>query len=56
MNNYAVINGGNVINIILWDGVTPYNPGIGFSLVEIPNGTNVCIGYTYNSSTSTFSA
>jgi hypothetical protein len=49
--NYAIINNGTVINIVLWDGVSPYNPGSGNTLVLIPADTFVNIGYTYNGST-----
>lgn len=32
--NYAVIDeNGRVVNVILWDGVAPYNPGAGLVLV-----------------------
>lgn len=26
---YAVISGGIVVNVIVWDGATPYDPGAG---------------------------
>ena len=33
--NYAVIDSsGNVVNVIVWDGITPYNPGAGLTLVQ----------------------
>jgi hypothetical protein len=31
---YAVIQGGVVVNVILWDGETPYDPGEGATLVQ----------------------
>jgi hypothetical protein len=49
--NYAVVNNSLVTNIVLWDGITPFNPGAGNTLVLIPNGTFVSIGYTYNGTT-----
>ena len=31
--NYAVIDqNGNVVNIIVYDGFSPYNPGVGMTL------------------------
>lgn len=34
-SKYAITNqSGDVVNVILWDGVTPYDPGEGFSVVE----------------------
>lgn len=33
--NYAVIDAGNiVVNLIRWDGVAPYAPGAGLTLVQ----------------------
>lgn len=44
---YAVVDSrGVVINIIEWDGTTPYNPGTGMTLVEADGKT--AIGGTYN--------
>jgi hypothetical protein len=48
MNTYAIVNSGIVTNLIVWDGVTPYNPGPGNILVEVPAGLNVDIGWTYD--------
>lgn len=31
---YAVVNNGTVINVIIWDGVTAYDPGPGNTLVR----------------------
>jgi len=33
--NYAVVNADNVVvNVIVWDGTTGYNPGDGLTLVQ----------------------
>ena len=33
--NYAVVDqSGNVVNVISWDGISPYNPGAGLTLVR----------------------
>lgn len=42
---YAVIRDGKVVNVILWDGKTEYDPGEGVELVELPAGAG--IGWSY---------
>jgi hypothetical protein len=35
---YATVDSSNtVVNVILWDGVTPYDPGDGFILIQSDN-------------------
>lgn len=49
-NNYwAVIEGVNVVNVILWDGVTEFSPGDNVNLVDISSTENdyVSPGWTY---------
>ena len=48
MESYAHIKGGKVINISRWDGVTPYNPGDGVTMVVVDENTR--IGGTYDGS------
>ena len=55
---YAVVSGGVVTNVILWDGRSPYSPADPSrpgteQLVLLPPGSPVSIGWTgtYNSST-----
>lgn len=36
---------GIVENVILWDGISPYDPGIGKSLEIIPAGSSAWVGY-----------
>lgn len=31
---YAMINAGTVINVIVWDGETPFDPGDGVTLIR----------------------
>lgn len=51
MGSYAKIDDSNVVeNVEVWDS----NPGSGY--VAIGSDTSVSIGYTYDSSTNTFSA
>ena len=33
---YAVVAGGKVVNVVVWDGVQPYDPGEGVMLVPLP--------------------
>jgi hypothetical protein len=51
--NYAVINNGIVVNVVMWDGVSQFNPGTGSTLVLIPSNTPVNIGDSYNGTTFT---
>ena len=34
--DYAVVADGKVVNVIVWDGVQPYDPGEGVTLVPLP--------------------
>ncbi len=43
---YALISNGLVVNTIVWDGQTPYDPPAGCTLVEITNDA-VSIGVAY---------
>lgn len=48
MKNYAIIDATNiVINVIVWDGLPPWTPPSGCIAVEIPEGNNAGIGWTY---------
>lgn len=45
MNRYAIINDNAVVNVVLWDGETPYNPdGV---LVLIPEEQAVDTSWSY---------
>ena len=48
MANYAVVKNGVVENMIVWDGVSKYNPGDGVELVLADE--NARIGGTYDGS------
>jgi hypothetical protein len=43
--SYAVVGDGKVVNVVVWDGVQPYDPGEGLELVVLdgPGG----IGWDY---------
>jgi hypothetical protein len=47
MKRYLVINNstGIVENVILWDGLSDFNPGEGKSLEIIPAGSSAWTGY-----------
>ena len=50
---YAVVDGGgNIVNIVVWDGSSPWSPPVGSNVVQ-SDGTAE-IGGTYNSATKTF--
>lgn len=45
---YAVVNSSNlVINIILWDGQSPWFPPDGCVAIKIPENVPVTIGWSY---------
>ena len=50
MNTYAVIQNNTIVNIVLWDGVTPYAPqGVLTPLASLPQGVD--IGWTVTNGT-----
>lgn len=53
MNRYAVINSANkVVNIIKWDGVSPWSPPVG--CIAVPEGVGAAIGGTYDPTSHAF--
>lgn len=50
MSNYAVIRDGVVENIVVLTDPEDWTPPYGTSIVEIPGGTFVDIGYLYGDS------
>jgi hypothetical protein len=42
-----MIQNGLVVNIAVWDGVTPWSPE-GFIVVQVPEGLTVSSGWSYN--------
>jgi hypothetical protein len=48
VNKYAVVIAGVVDNIVLWDGVTPWAPDKGSTLVLLADGVAVNIGWRWN--------
>ena len=41
MNKWIVLEGGKVVNIILWDGVSEWNPGNGLTFEPHQDGINI---------------
>ena len=51
-SNYAVIQDGSVVNVIVWDGNTDtWSPPEGSAAVRVPDGLGVSVGWTYDEST-----
>lgn len=44
--NYALIQDGKVVNVVLWDGETDWNPGDDFTAIDCPD--DVGIGWTWD--------
>ncbi len=45
---YAIVQGGIVVNLILWDGLAPWTPPVGTDAVHVEPGEWVDIGATYD--------
>lgn len=50
MKNWAIISQETniVLNTIVWDGVSEYNPGNNLSLIQLPEGISYGIGWTWD--------
>ena len=46
MSNYAIVENGTVVNIVIWDGETDWTPDGGHTAIEINEKDVVAIGYT----------
>lgn len=52
---YAVIDSNKIFqNAISWDGVSPYDPGLGLTIVPINEGVQYGPGWIYDPATQTF--
>jgi hypothetical protein len=50
-DNYAVVDdSGNVDNVIVWDGVTPWSPPPNTQAIDISSAQNVGIGWSLSGS------
>jgi hypothetical protein len=47
MTNWALIENNSVVNVILWDGISPFELPSGTQAVAVPAGVMVGIGYSY---------
>lgn len=48
MNTYALVQGGEVVNVIVWDGESEWTPPTGQTAVAIPDGSEAAIGWSYD--------
>jgi hypothetical protein len=46
VNTYAIVEGGIVTNVILWDGEADWTPPVGSTVNLLPEGSPVGVGYT----------
>lgn len=47
MQNYAIVESGFVTNIVLWDGEAVWAPRAGQSAIEVKDGVDAGIGYSF---------
>lgn len=48
-NRYAMVEGGIVVNVIIWDGnPESWSPPSGQQPVQIPSDSSTAIGWTYD--------
>ncbi|WP_447867562.1 tail fiber assembly protein [Rahnella bonaserana] len=47
MKNYAIVESGFVTNIVLWDGDSVWSPGEGKTAIEVKDGVDAGIGYSF---------
>ncbi len=48
MLRMAIIEDGLVINTARWDGVSPWNPGDTYVLLDVTDKPTVCKGWRYD--------
>lgn len=48
MTTYAIVQNGVVQNVMEWDGISPWVPPAGSTIVAIPEGTYTGPGATYS--------
>lgn len=47
---WAVVDDGIVVNLIVWDGESPWSPPSDARVIEIPDDSPVDIGWSYDGS------
>lgn len=50
MGNYAVVKAGVIVNVVVWNGSTPWTPAADETVVAIPSDQPAGIGWTYDGS------
>lgn len=48
MKFYAVVKDGIVVNLVIWDSISDYSPGDQCSLVLVPDGILVGMGWVFD--------
>lgn len=48
INTYAIVENGAVINVVLWDGQSGWQPPAGSTANLLPIGAQVGVGYTFD--------
>lgn len=52
-NQYAIVESGVVVNMVMWDGLTDWTRPAGSTSELLPTGSPVSIGYAFNGTTFT---
>lgn len=50
-SQYAIVESGVVVNMVLWDGITPWEPKEGHQAVALPQGAPAAIGWSWDGTT-----
>ena len=53
MKTYAIIVGGVVTNIIVWDGVEPFKLEVGQTAIDVTGNKDAAVGSTWDGNTFT---
>jgi hypothetical protein len=48
INTYAIVENGAVINVVLWDGQSGWEPPTESTANLLPTGSQVGVGYTFD--------
>ncbi|WP_185642944.1 hypothetical protein [Burkholderia cenocepacia] len=48
ISTYAVVQGGHVVNLVLWDGEDDWTPPQDSVAIPVPEGDFVDIGFSYD--------
>jgi len=48
MKMYALVQNGEVVNMIVWDGESEWTPPEGLTAIPTPDGSPVAIGWSFD--------